>query len=54
METRLLKETGVGEGVLDGLFAELLDPESRCEILAEAYRRMGRRKAFQLPVTEAE
>jgi uncharacterized protein (DUF488 family) len=49
MEARLLSETGVGEGVIDGLFASQLDEEERRQLLAEAYRHMARRKAFQLP-----
>jgi len=54
METRLLAETGVGEGVIDGLFASLLDEEERRQLLAEAYRHMARRKAFQLPTEDAD
>jgi uncharacterized protein (DUF488 family) len=53
MEERLLAETGVGAGVLDGLFAAQVTPEERRQILAEAYRAMARRKAFRLQ-TEAE
>lgn len=52
MEARLLAETGVGEGLLDGLFAELIDREEKRAILAEAYRRMARRKAFRRPEDE--
>jgi uncharacterized protein (DUF488 family) len=48
MEDRLLAETGVGAGVTDGLFAAALGGEERAELLAEAYRRMSRRKAFRL------
>jgi uncharacterized protein (DUF488 family) len=48
MEQRLLAATGVGEGLLDGLFAATLDAEERRALLAEAYRVMSRRKAFRL------
>jgi uncharacterized protein (DUF488 family) len=48
MEGRLLAETGVGRGLLDGLFAATLGAEERRALLAEAYRRMARRKAFRL------
>jgi uncharacterized protein (DUF488 family) len=48
MEARLLAETGVGEGLLDGLFAATVTAEERAELLAAAYRLMGRRKAFRL------
>ncbi len=49
MENRLLRETGVGAGLVDGLFAALLTEEDRRAFVVEAYRRMGRRKAYQLP-----
>jgi uncharacterized protein (DUF488 family) len=49
MEARLLAETGVGAGILDGLFAGVLSGDDRRELLAAAYRAMGRRKAFQRP-----
>jgi uncharacterized protein (DUF488 family) len=48
MEERLLAETHVGEGFLDGLFAELISPEDRRELLAKAYRLQARRKAFRM------
>jgi uncharacterized protein (DUF488 family) len=48
MEQRLLAETRVGAGLLDGLFASLVSAGERRELLAEAYRVMGREKAFQL------
>jgi hypothetical protein len=48
MESRLLHETGVGAGLLDGLFAATLTAEDRAALLAEAYRHMARRKAFRL------
>jgi uncharacterized protein (DUF488 family) len=47
MERRLLHETGVGAGLLDGLFAALLTDEDRRSLLAEAYRQMARRKAYR-------
>jgi uncharacterized protein (DUF488 family) len=47
MEERLLAETGVGAGVLDGLFAAQVTAEERRRLLAEAYRVMARRKAFR-------
>jgi len=49
MECRLLHETGIGAGLLDGLFAATLTEEERRSLLAEAYRWQARRKAFQLP-----
>lgn len=55
MERRLFQETGVGAGLLDGLFAATLTEEDHRSLLAEAYRRRARRKAYQLPVdSEAE
>jgi hypothetical protein len=50
MERRLLTETGIGAGLLDGLFAATLTEEERRSLLAEAYRRQARRKAFQLSI----
>lgn len=47
MENRLLRETRVGAGLLDGLFAAVLTEEDRQALLAEAYRRMARRKAYR-------
>jgi hypothetical protein len=47
MEDRLLGETGVGAGFLDGLFAAVLTAEDRRALLAEAYRHMARRKAYR-------
>jgi hypothetical protein len=46
MEERLLTETRVGEAERGGLFQ--LSDEDRRAILAEAYRVMARRKAFQI------
>jgi uncharacterized protein (DUF488 family) len=48
MESRLLHATGVGEGLLDGLFAALVTEKERREMLVEAYRRMARQKAYRL------
>ncbi len=47
MERRLLAETKVGEGIVDGLFAPLVTATERGELLDEAYRVMARRKAFR-------
>ena len=47
MEQRLLAETGVGAGILDGLFAGQVTPEMRAELVAEAYRRQARRKGYR-------
>lgn len=47
MENRLLRETGIGAGLIDGLFAEMLTEEDRQAILAEAYRRMAARKGYR-------
>jgi uncharacterized protein (DUF488 family) len=54
MEERLLAETGVGAGVLDGLFAAQVTPEERRRLLAEAYRVMARRKAFRRRPEDAD
>jgi hypothetical protein len=55
MERRLFQETGIGAGLLDGLFAATLSAEDRRSLLAEAYRHRARRKAYQLPLdSEAE
>ena len=54
MEARLLAETGVGAGLLDGLFADQVGEEERRSMLAEAYRLMARKKAFQRPEEEEE
>lgn len=48
MERRLLLETGIGAGLIDGLFAATLTEEDRRSLLAEAYRCQARRKAYQL------
>jgi uncharacterized protein (DUF488 family) len=47
MEARLLAETGVGGGMLDGLFATMISDEDRRRLVAEAYRAMARRKGFR-------
>jgi uncharacterized protein (DUF488 family) len=52
MESRLLRDTRVGAGILDGLFAATLTEEDRAALLVEAYRRMARRKAFRLQAGE--
>jgi hypothetical protein len=54
MEARLLGETGVGAGVLDGLFAAQLTEEDRQALLADAYRLQAKRRAFRQRETEAE
>jgi hypothetical protein len=48
LERRLLRETGVGAGLVDGLFAAMLTAEDRRSLLAEAYRRLALRKAYRL------
>jgi hypothetical protein len=52
MEERLLAETRVGRGVVDGLFAAQLTEEERRQLLAEAYRIMARRKAYRQKAEE--
>ncbi len=47
MERRLLRETHVGEGEWNGMFADQLSAEDWRELLADAYRKMARRKAHQ-------
>ncbi len=48
MEERLLQETGVGAGILDGLFAATIDDQERRRLLVEAYRLQAHRKAYRL------
>ena len=48
MERRLLRETGLAAQVENPLFGPLLTDDDRREVLAEAYRLMGRRKGFRL------
>jgi hypothetical protein len=52
-EERLLRQTGVGSGVLDGLFAAMVSDQERGELLAQAYRLQARRKAFRLQHSDA-
>jgi len=47
-EDRLLAETKVGIGILDGLFAASVTEQDRQRLLAEAYRVQARRKGFRL------
>lgn len=47
MVERLFAETGVGVGVVDGLFAEMLSDEERRQYLAEAYRNRAQLRAFR-------
>jgi hypothetical protein len=54
MEDRLLAATRVGEGFLDGLFAEQVTPDDRRLMLDEAYRLQARRKAFRIQPPGAE
>lgn len=49
MEQRLLRETRVGEGLVEGLFAHTLTDGERAALMAEAYRVMARKKAYRLP-----
>jgi hypothetical protein len=52
-ERRLLAETGIGAGIVDGLFAATLSAAEHRELLAEAYRTQARRKAFRLAAEAA-
>lgn len=54
MEQRLLDETGVDGGFLDGLFAATFTDADRRELLAEAYQTMARKKSFRLKPEEME
>jgi hypothetical protein len=47
-EARLLVETKVGLGILDGLFTEVIGSDERQRLLEEAYRVQAGRKAFRL------
>jgi uncharacterized protein (DUF488 family) len=47
LEDRLLAETNVGRGIVDGLFAAQVTAEERRLLLTEAYALMARRKAFR-------
>jgi uncharacterized protein (DUF488 family) len=50
MERRLLHDTGVGAGLVDGLFVAMLTEDERRSLVAEAYRHRTRRKAYQLQI----
>jgi uncharacterized protein (DUF488 family) len=52
MEERLLGDTGVGDGLLDGLFAAQLDEAERRSIVAEAYQRRNRQVAYRVQAEE--
>jgi hypothetical protein len=54
LERRLLAETAVGAGILDGMFAATIPDEERRRYLDEAYWIMGRRKAYRLRADEME
>jgi hypothetical protein len=54
LEQRLLVETGVGAGILNGLFAATILDEERRFCVDEAYRIMGRRKAYRLRGDETD
>ena len=53
-EARLLAETKVGIGILDGLFTEVIGGDERQRLLEEAYRVQARRKAFRLRADTGE
>jgi hypothetical protein len=53
LEQRLLVGSA-GAALLEGLFAPLLTSEERRQTLAEAYRRMARRKAYRRSAEELE
>ena len=48
LEQRLMEATGIGDGILDGLFAATLSEQERRELLASAYRAMAKRKAYRM------
>jgi uncharacterized protein (DUF488 family) len=54
MEARLLAETGVGAGEIDGMFASQLSDDEKQKMLAEAYRRRASKKAYQVRREEGE
>ena len=54
MENRLCAETGVGIGLLDGLFAPTLSEIERRDLVADAYRTMARRKSYRLRTDDAD
>ncbi len=47
LEERLFAETGVGDGILDGLFAASVTPEERQALLQEAHRTLARKRGFR-------
>jgi uncharacterized protein (DUF488 family) len=54
LEQRLLDETGVDGGFLDGLFAATFTDADRRELLTEAYRTMARKKSFRMKPADAD
>jgi hypothetical protein len=48
LEQRLMEATGIGVGLLDGLFAATLSEPERQDLLAAAYRAMAKRKAYRM------
>ncbi|MCI0682374.1 MAG: DUF488 domain-containing protein [Gemmataceae bacterium] len=48
MEQRLLAETGMDDGFLDGLFAATITDAERRELVAEAYQKMARKKSYRV------
>jgi hypothetical protein len=48
IEVRLLAETKVDDGAMEGLFAAILTTDDRRQMLAEAYDIIARRKAFRM------
>jgi uncharacterized protein (DUF488 family) len=49
MEQRLLEETRVGDGIVNGLFAASVTAEEWADLVAEAYRQQARRKGYHRP-----
>jgi hypothetical protein len=54
LEERLLEETRVGEGMLDGLFAAHITPAERRDLVAAAYRKKAERAAFRVREEETD
>jgi len=48
LEERLIEETGIGVGILDGLFAATLSEAECRDLLTSAYRAMAKRKAYRI------
>ena len=48
LEQRLMEATGIGVGLLDGLFAATLSEAERQDLLATAYRALAKRKAYRM------